>query len=81
MPLPLPWLPRVLPYVEWLALSLQHAALGYRISILEDHPNALPRCYIYRSQVPLGRLKNCHYVLEECKQGGERNLRYETLLA
>ena len=47
--------------------------------ITEEHPKPLPRCKICGIQVPYGRLNNCHYTLEKCKQGEERRLRRETL--
>ena len=52
---------------------------GYRIRILEKHPNSLPRCDQCRRQVPVERLNNRHYTSEKCKQGEERHLRYETI--
>ena len=52
---------------------------GYRIRILEKHPNPLPKCNRYGSQFPEGRLNTCHYVLKKCKQVKEKRLRRETL--
>ena len=52
---------------------------GDRIRIMEEHPYPIPRYKQCRSQVPAGRLNNCHYTSDKCKQGGERRLRGETL--
>ena len=52
---------------------------GDWISILDKHPNPLPRCKFYGSQVPVGRLSNRHYTSEKCKQGEERRLMRKTL--
>ena len=57
--------------------NMQH--WGYRIMILEEHPNPLPRRDQCGIQVPSGRLNNCHYASEKCKQGDEWRLRCETL--
>ena len=66
-------------HLERPALSLQQAALGDWISILEEQPNPFPRCERCGSQVPAGRLINCYYLLEKYKQGEERRLRHEAL--
>ena len=41
---------------------------GYRISILEEHPNPLPKCKRCRIQVPEGRLNTHHYTSDKCNQ-------------
>ena len=52
---------------------------GYRISILEEHPNPPPRYEHCVIQVPEGRINTRHYASEICKQGEERRLRHKTL--
>ena len=47
--------------------------------ILEEQPNSLLSCERCGRQVPVGRLSNCHYMLEKYKQEEERRLRHETL--
>ena len=51
----------------------------YRISILEEHPNPIPRYERCGIQVPEGRINNRHYVSDKCKQGEERRIRCKTL--
>ena len=80
------WCPCPFPGCPWsshtwnglrLHSSIHH--WGYRIRILEEHPNPFPRFEICRSQVPEGTLNTCHCALEKFKQGDERRLRRETL--
>ena len=52
---------------------------GDRISILDDHPNPLPKCKRCGSQFPLGGMNTRHYVSESFKYGEEQRLRRNTL--
>ena len=61
VPLPLPWMPGILPHVDGLHSHFNRQHWGDRISILEEHPNPIPRCERCRSQVPEVSLSNRHY--------------------
>ena len=52
---------------------------GDLISVLEEHPKTLPKSERCGVQVPAGRLSNCHYTSEKCKQEEEIRLKREAL--
>ena len=68
MPFILPRMPGILLHVERPALPLQQTALGGSERILKEHPKPLPRYKRCGSQVPAGRISNCHYKSKKCKQ-------------
>ena len=47
---------------------------GDSTSILEDHPDPLPKCKHCSKQFSSGRLNTCHYASENCKQAEEQRL-------
>ena len=52
---------------------------GYRIGILEEHPNLLPRCERCRIEFPVGILNTGNYTSKKCNQEEERRLRRGTM--
>ena len=64
-PCPLPGFPG--PPCTWNGLRshFNRNRWGDRIRILEEDPNPFPMCERCGSQVPMGRLSNCHYMSEK----------------